>query len=453
MSQAERAIRQTSRPGRAYRAKPAVRGAASSVTAPSELREASLALDNLRGLAIAFVLATHAFVAYLASAPTSPPRFDQPPYLWSAFPIVDARRWLGFDIFCAWQDIYLMSLMFFLSGLFVYSSAERDGAAKFLRRRFVRLGLPLAFGVVVVMPVALYPSYRLTAVDPSLAAYAAQYFALPFAPCGPLWFLGVLLALTVAAIALRRPARSAILRVGRLSRIFEERPARVFATWALISIAAYAPLALAFTPLRWVDWGPFAIQLSRPALYAVYYGAGLCVGAVGLDAGLLRPRGRAARSWKIWMAAAALSLLLWMGLMASVFPLGDAAPFLLSLAADAAYGVACACSVLFVLAICLRFGAARRWPLLATLSDNAFAVYVLHYAPIVWLQYALLGLDWPAPVKALVVLAGGGAACLAAIALGRSLLGMMTPRRPAPVAGVSFRRRRNRLLGDFVRRN
>ena len=35
------------------------------------------------------------------------------------FPIVDTQRWLGFDIFCGFQDVYLMSLMFFLSGLFV----------------------------------------------------------------------------------------------------------------------------------------------------------------------------------------------------------------------------------------------------------------------------------------------------------------------------------------------
>ncbi|THD46613.1 MAG: acyltransferase, partial [Bradyrhizobium sp.] len=257
------------------------RPAQAAVGAPAQ--SASLALSNLRGLAIALVLATHAGVAYLASAPAQP-RFDQPPYLWVAFPIVDRQRWLGFDIFCASQDIYLMGLLFFLSGLFCFAGMERDGAVGFLRRRFARLGLPLIFGVAVMMPLALYPTYRLSASDPGLAAYASAYLALPFAPCGQMWFLGVLLALTVAAVAMRFLLRPTILHLGRLSQAFEDKPARAFIAFALLSIAAYAPLALVFTPFRWVDWGPFALQLSRPALYALYYGAGLCVGAVGLGA-------------------------------------------------------------------------------------------------------------------------------------------------------------------------
>ena len=44
------------------------------------------------------------------------------------FPIVDTHRWFGFDLFCAWQDVSLMSLMFFLSGLFVPSSLTRKGS-------------------------------------------------------------------------------------------------------------------------------------------------------------------------------------------------------------------------------------------------------------------------------------------------------------------------------------
>ena len=46
------------------------------------------------------------------------------------------------------------------------------------------------------------------------------------------------------------------------------------------------------------------------------------------------------------------------------------------------------------------------WPLLGRLSDDAFGVYVLHYAPVVWLQYELLAFNWPAPLKALVVFFG-----------------------------------------------
>ncbi len=90
-------------------------------------------------------------------------------------------------------------------------------------------------------------------------------------------------------------------------------------------------------------------------------------------------------------------------------------------ASDASYALAGACSVVFVLAACLRFGADRRWPLLARLSDDAFGVYVLHYAPVVWLQYALLGLRLAGSLKAALVLCGAIASCMAATSAARSL--------------------------------
>jgi hypothetical protein len=284
------------------------------------------------------------------------------------------------------------------------------------------------------MPVALYPVYRTTAPGGHSTDYFDAYAALPFAPCGPLWFLGQLLALTILAVLLCHYARPAIDLVQRLTLRFEATPARAFSAWALISIAAYAPLALMFTPWRWENWGPFAVQLCRPALYALYYFAGLGVGAAGLGSGWLRADGWVAASWRRWTASAAASLFLWMALTGLTLRLGDASPFLLRLAADSSYALACACSAVSVIAVCLRFGASRPWPLVARFADNAYGVYVLHYAPIVWLQYALLGMGWPAPIKALVVLVGASAACLATTALGHSLLGVLTARRASSAA-------------------
>ena len=238
---------------------------AGGVVQPTREREkTSIALHNLRGLAIAFVLMVHASLAYVASAHRQPFPFTLPPYGWVAFPILDPHRWLGFDLFCAWQDVYLMSLLFFLSGAFTWPSIERDGGLRFVWKRVLRLGAPLIFGVTLLMPVALFPVYRVTAVEPNLAAYARDYLALPFIPCGPLWFLWVLLAFTLAAVALRRFARPMVLGVGDLSRRFDGRPIRTFAVWALVCVVAYAPLALLFTPWRWSDAGPAAVQLCRP---------------------------------------------------------------------------------------------------------------------------------------------------------------------------------------------
>jgi hypothetical protein len=93
------------------------------------MSEVSLALRNLRGLAILLILAFHCLSAYIVNQPAQPPPFDLAPYTWRAMPIVDRERWLGFDLFCAFQFLYLMQLMFFLSGLFVWPSLQRRGWA------------------------------------------------------------------------------------------------------------------------------------------------------------------------------------------------------------------------------------------------------------------------------------------------------------------------------------
>ena len=93
----------------------------------------SLALSNLKTFVIVIVLAAHSVLAYLASLPPSAFEFDSPPYRWRAIPIVDSERWLGFDLFCAHQDVYLITLLFFLSGLFIWPSLKRKGAYLFSR--------------------------------------------------------------------------------------------------------------------------------------------------------------------------------------------------------------------------------------------------------------------------------------------------------------------------------
>jgi glucan biosynthesis protein C len=81
----------------------------SSVNAPS---------NNLRAVVILIVVALHSALAYLASQPQQRPAFDVELYRGIAFPVIDRERWFGFDLLGAWQDISMMTLMFFLAALF-----------------------------------------------------------------------------------------------------------------------------------------------------------------------------------------------------------------------------------------------------------------------------------------------------------------------------------------------
>jgi glucans biosynthesis protein C len=349
---------------------------------------------------------THASLAYVASADPSGAAFDRPPYQWLTFPILDPSRWLGFDIFCGWQDAYLMALWFFLSGVFTWPSLERNGSKRFLASRFLKLGGGLLFGVAVVMPVALYPVYRLSAADPSLAGYIRAYRALPFLPNGPMWFLWILLALNVIAAALNRWARRAVEALGSFAGVaLASRPVLAFTALAIIAIAAYAPLAIAFTPWRWAAYGPFAAQFCRPLLYGAYFLLGLVIGREGLGWGMLSANGSLANRWRVLLVFALAALGLWMALIGVSLKFGDRAPPALQLLTDATYAIAGLTSVLSSLAAAFRFGIVPR-PLVGALADKALLIYILHYSPVVWLQYVLLHLPLPAVAKAAIVFAG-----------------------------------------------
>ena len=392
----------------------------------------SQALKNLRAYAIATVVAFHSVLAYLASQPAVQQPFDSPPYHWLATPILDSQRWLGFDIYAAFQYVALMPVMFFLSGIFVWPSLTRRGGWNFVYGRLLRIGLPFAFGVYVLMPIAYFAVYRVTAADPSWTAYWRHWTALPFWPGGPLWFLWQLLLFDMLAVALYLTAPRLIEMLGRFTAAMADAPRRYFVVLLSVSVIAYLPLAFAFGVSDWAEFGPFDWQPDRPLLYVVYFFAGVGIGVEGYDRGLLRPDGALARRWHMWLAAAAASFMLWMITMApSAFGYGNRAIDLCSYFAV----------VLTVTTTCLGFAAAflrfgyGRSRLTDSLSENAYAIYLVHYVFVVWLQYALLGASLPAVAKAVLVFTG--ALLLSwgvAIAAGRAgaLLGQLRAAIPNP---------------------
>jgi glucans biosynthesis protein C len=364
------------------------------------LSGSSVALSNLRAVVIVIVLAFHSMLAYLAWAPAAPAAFDAAPYVWRLFPIIDSHHFFAFDLFCAWQDVYLMSLMFFLSGLFVWSSLERKKHWAFLRDRVLRLGVPFAFGIAVLIPIAVFPAYLVTADDPSVTGYWHAWLALPFWTNGPLWFLWQLLALNILVVGLHVLAPKTIGALGRRSAAAEASPGRYFVVLVAASALAYVPLALAFTPWAWSASGLLALQFCRPLHYAVYFFAGVGIGASRIERGLLRTNGVLSRHWARWLAAALASLFLWMGLTG--LTLNGHASVPVQIADDLSYAVACAAGCFFLLAVSLRF-ATRHSRILDSLSLNAYGLYLVHYDFVVWLQYALLGTALYAVVKATLV--------------------------------------------------
>ena len=170
-----------------------------------------------------------------------------------------------------------------------------------------------------------------------------------------------------------------------------------------LSAIAYVPLALAFTPWAWSNSGLLSVQWCRPLLYGVYFFAGVGIGAAGIDVGLVAADGALGRRWKLWLAVAIASLLLWMGVTA--LTMNGPAPVVIEIAAALCFVLACAGGCFFVIASSLRFGTTPSSGL-DSLSTNAYSLYLVHYVPTVWLQYALLGAPLIAFVKAVIVFCG-----------------------------------------------
>lgn len=101
-------------------------------------------IDNLKIGLIMLVVVHHAGQAY-------------GPGGWWYFQEGEVLNWLG--RFFAVNAAFFMSLFFFLSAYFLPQSIDRKGSKTFLKERFIRIGVPLLIGFVVMIPILMYLYY------------------------------------------------------------------------------------------------------------------------------------------------------------------------------------------------------------------------------------------------------------------------------------------------------
>jgi peptidoglycan/LPS O-acetylase OafA/YrhL len=347
-------------------------------------------LSYLRAFVTLLIVIHHSVLAYFS---IKPPRlgFTYPTLLWTAVPISDSVKWPGFDLLAAWNDIFFMALMFLISGLFVWPGLQQHNAGPYLRRRLLRLGVPFAVGAVVLSPLAYYPAYLQWGGAPRFGSYASAWFALGKWPAGPVWFLGVLLVFDcIAALSFVTVPHTVDAMASRV-RALSKRPLLLFLMLAVMSWLVYAPMSMRFGPLTWWSWGPFAVQASRTLHYFIYFAIGVYLGAFGLHIEIFERTGRLARAWWFWCLLSALMLMVTITCVRTGNGTGGRIGFACS----------CAASSLFVMALVVRF--ARPWRWADSLSANAYGIYLMHYAFVIWIQYVALRWTLPAFVKGIAV--------------------------------------------------
>ncbi len=381
---------------------PQARAARLSVAATGQDR--NLAVGYLRAFITVLVLAHHSVIAYISGLPKPSASFTQPPFIWTAFPIQDPRNGTLFSLLTGFNETFFMSLMFFISGLFVWDSLHRKGAAGFVRDRLLRLGLPFAVAAAVLSPLAYYPAYRVTGADPSFVAYWRAWTSLPGWMSGPAWFIWVLLAFGCLAAGLYRFAPRWGEALGGLTASAKDGPMVFFAKLLAVSAVAYIPLVLIFGTTRWLQVGPFAIQASRILQYAVYFTAGIAVGAIGLGNGLLAPDGALEGRWRRWAIASPLVFVPVAGLTIASYVMKGANQPGWEIINGLAYVTCCAVASFAFIAGFVRF-ARRRSAIWDSLAANAYGMYLIHYVFVIWIQFALLPSGLPGVSKGVLVFA------------------------------------------------
>jgi hypothetical protein len=384
-----------------------VTGVVSAAVARETARSVvNVPIGYLRAFVTGLVVLHHALLAYHPFAPAPSASLLTEPRWWPAFPVVDMQRSMGTTLIVGFNETFFMSLMFLLSGLFVWHSIQRKGALAFVRARALRLGVPFAIASLLLAPLAYYPAYLQTTARATSPGFWDQWTSLGVWFSGPVWFVWVLLGCDCLAAALFAYARRAVKAWRDFWGRTSSNSLRFFATIAACSLALYLPMAVAFGSMHWWAFGPFTVQTSRVLQYALYFFVGVALGGLGLERSIVREGGPLSRRWIVWPMVSLVAFAIAAGIaIAAAMSLGAGAAAKWEAIGAVGFVLSCAASSCAMLAVFLRF--ARRSSAIAdSLRNNAYGIFLVHYAFVSWLQYSLLSSAVGAVTKAVIVTAG-----------------------------------------------
>jgi Acyltransferase family len=273
--------------------------------------------------------------------------------------------------------------------------------------------VPYLISIFIVMPVAYYPTfvrYHPPGTDFNFLHFWWHTLTVGPWPSGSAWFLWVLLTLDAIAALLWATAPRLVEALGQFLYRLRGQPMTAFAGFLAFSIIIYLPMRLIFGDSAWLVPGhyPLPIQTSRILLYAGYFFAGVGIGQAGLGAGLLAETGLLAKRWTVWLAFAATfygAILLMVYLHHSGLIDFNSPPLWWHTGYGLAFAMFSAAMTFTVPAVFLRFGWSS-FRLLDAMQPQAYGIYLVHFLPLIWLQYVVYDPAFPAFVKFAIVFAG-----------------------------------------------
>ncbi len=350
-----------------------------------------LFVDNLRVFLTILVILFHLMITYAGTG---------------SWYYTEGREDLITGAIGAWfltvTQAYFMGLFLLVSAYFVPGSYDRKGAARFLKDRFIRLGIPVAIYSWIARPVLAYlDPIKFPLSRPPFWSFITQaYFQQqPFFGAGPLWFIEVLLIFSVLYVLWRRLIPASPDKPAAESRLPRNRTIALFAL--VLGVAAF--LVRIWLPLGW-NFVPLNLQFP----FFVQYIALFVVGLIAYRRNWLLNLPE--RTGRFWLGVALVSVFLFWPLALGGGALQQGLePFRGGLRWQAlAYAL---WESFLGISMCIGLVYAfhryrnQQGRLAAFLSRNAYATYLIHEVVIVAIAYAVRDVAiYPLAKWALVVL-------------------------------------------------
>ena len=348
-------------------------------------------LDNLRYLMVLLVVVLHSATSYSNFVPWWPVK---EPNAHSVF----------FDVILLILDIFLMPVLFFIAGFFAISSFQTKGTRLFLKRKSIRLGLPIILSIPLTGPsfAYLYHYMRHTHIrSAGFAGYWLEYMqgaadlkigiidSVDQFSHSHLWFMSLLLFFFVcftlfAGLKIRsgdhtpQPAHSGHSKVS---------------IWVLLASAGAITTVSTFTadmlfaspanPDPWVTVGNLLMfQPARVISYVIYFWMGIYAFNNNCFSGLKIPGHP--MTWAITCLVLSICLLL---ILRQLFSNYSSGTYFLFITVRSFLCVA------FLAAF--TCWAVRHWnrpsKFHARLAENSYHIYIVHFLIVALMQFLVSG--------------------------------------------------------------
>jgi glucans biosynthesis protein C len=351
------------------------------------------ALDAVRAFALMTGIVLHGTMSFL------------PDIISAGFPIADRSPSRTLEVAFYAIHIFRMSAFFLIAGFFAHMMFHRKGMKAFVRDRLRRIGVPLVFGWLTLIPVTFAILFA--------AVYINHGYSFPSAPPSEqqggfpllhLWFLYYLLMFYAVALFFREAIVRTIDRSGAL-RGFADKAMRVLVNGYVAPIAFAVPTVAAlyaFPEWQWPGVPTPDMGLAPKLPTFVAYGSAFVFGWL-----LHRQTGLLAtfqRRWLLHLVIAIVASTAAWHIVGAPMKLTDTVAEPVKLAYAAVYTLAIWTSMFALIGAALKFfsGASAT---VRYLADSSYWMYLIHLPLVFGLQTAIMkwNLHWSVKFPLLMV--------------------------------------------------